>query len=543
MPYTPDPADITQPVITVDASTAAAEFRALKSFIKNRTHLSLLDPVFGVVGDDVADDSAGVQAFFNALALNPGGCGFIPKAPVRYFIGATPILAVKGNNFNLLGESPFGSAFRYTGVGAAFRNDGVTVRQYVKFCNISVKTTADNAIGMDVSYFKNGGVYYCGFDIPGNNTRGIYALGNSSLAAPYYLVLDENHIASDNYLGLTTGSIGVLFDRAIVGGQWQGPNANLISNGRISGCNESIVIMKGVGNRVLNVNSELADLNHIRFGQATAALSAIDDSGIVTAATTFELTDNTKAWTPGQFINGAVRVDDGAGGVYWRPVVTNTATKLTILWDWLNIPVAGWSYRVYASQGEFNQVTHEYIEGAASLNPNFFTAAGPVQGNSVDVKQIASLGTGKLINVDTYWPRTDSYKVGNRGMHMVPINFIATGIAAGAVEVAMTVVGEGAFTQKLLPGTWSVGAISLQASTPVLAGTLTVTAYDEAVAMPIQASLNSVKSLVDQQYVAPTVASSAFAESHRLSLKYTTSGGFLPAGTLNLAGTAWVYIP
>lgn len=33
MPYTPDPADITQPTIDVDASTAAAEFRALKAFI------------------------------------------------------------------------------------------------------------------------------------------------------------------------------------------------------------------------------------------------------------------------------------------------------------------------------------------------------------------------------------------------------------------------------------------------------------------------------------------------------------------------------
>lgn len=35
MPYTPDPEDFTQPVGTVKASTAAAEFRALKEYIQD----------------------------------------------------------------------------------------------------------------------------------------------------------------------------------------------------------------------------------------------------------------------------------------------------------------------------------------------------------------------------------------------------------------------------------------------------------------------------------------------------------------------------
>lgn len=67
--------------------------------------VNLLDPQFGVKGDGVTDDSAGIQAAINyVLALPNGGRLYAPAPPIAYLVNTPPAIAKTTKAFRFFGD-------------------------------------------------------------------------------------------------------------------------------------------------------------------------------------------------------------------------------------------------------------------------------------------------------------------------------------------------------------------------------------------------------------------------------------------------------
>ena len=73
------------------------------------------------------------------------------------------------------------------------------------------------------------------------------------------------------------------------------------------------------------------------------------DAGIATSGASTTITDSTKSWSVNRWANYAVRILDGTGAGQVRPIVSNTATVITIVGSWTTNPD---STSVYAIQGD-----------------------------------------------------------------------------------------------------------------------------------------------------------------------------------------------
>jgi hypothetical protein len=73
------------------------------------------------------------------------------------------------------------------------------------------------------------------------------------------------------------------------------------------------------------------------------------DAGTATAGAASTLTDSTKAWATNRWANYAVRILAGTGAGQVRPIVSNTATALTVVGTWQTNPD---NTSVYAIQGD-----------------------------------------------------------------------------------------------------------------------------------------------------------------------------------------------
>lgn len=77
------------------------------------------------------------------------------------------------------------------------------------------------------------------------------------------------------------------------------------------------------------------------------------DAGVATSGAASTLTDSTKSWTTNQYANYAVRIIAGTGIGQIKPIVSNTATALTVLGTWATNPD---STSVYQIQGDPDKV-------------------------------------------------------------------------------------------------------------------------------------------------------------------------------------------
>lgn len=101
MPYTPDPTDGAAPLITVDASTAAAEFRALKTYLQTLVTGSLqaAKPAFSAYLTGNAVNVTGDGTLYTLITytercdigsnFNAGTGVFTAPITGRYLLGAT----------------------------------------------------------------------------------------------------------------------------------------------------------------------------------------------------------------------------------------------------------------------------------------------------------------------------------------------------------------------------------------------------------------------------------------------------------------------
>lgn len=87
MPYTPDPLDVTNPLDTVDISTAAAEFRALKVYLQ--TIIAGIPQVSKSADYTMVLGDGGKHIFHPATDNNPRTFTIPANAAVAYPIGTT----------------------------------------------------------------------------------------------------------------------------------------------------------------------------------------------------------------------------------------------------------------------------------------------------------------------------------------------------------------------------------------------------------------------------------------------------------------------
>lgn len=84
------------------------------------------------------------------------------------------------------------------------------------------------------------------------------------------------------------------------------------------------------------------------------------DAGVATSGAASTLTDSTKSWTTNDWTNSAVRIVAGTGVGQIKPIISNTATALTILGTWTTNPD---STSVYQIQGDPDKV---YVNAAGT---------------------------------------------------------------------------------------------------------------------------------------------------------------------------------
>ena len=87
------------------------------------------------------------------------------------------------------------------------------------------------------------------------------------------------------------------------------------------------------------------------------------DAGTATSGAASTLTDSTKAWATNRWANYAVRILSGTGAGQIKPIVSNTATALTVVGTWEVNPDAT---SVYAIQGDPDKAVM-FLGGIASV--------------------------------------------------------------------------------------------------------------------------------------------------------------------------------
>lgn len=87
------------------------------------------------------------------------------------------------------------------------------------------------------------------------------------------------------------------------------------------------------------------------------------DAGTATSGAASTLTDSTKSWATNRWANYAVRILAGTGAGQVRPIVSNTATALTVVRPWATNPD---STSVYAIQGDPDKL-FLWVGGLASV--------------------------------------------------------------------------------------------------------------------------------------------------------------------------------
>jgi hypothetical protein len=92
------------------------------------------------------------------------------------------------------------------------------------------------------------------------------------------------------------------------------------------------------------------------------------DSGTATSATTTTLVDNTKNWPINRFKNYAIRITSGTGAGQVMPILSNTATTITLAKPWLVTPD---STSVYNFQGDGDKIYIMLGGQAATLIHNY----------------------------------------------------------------------------------------------------------------------------------------------------------------------------
>jgi hypothetical protein len=180
-------------------------------------------------------------------------------------------------------------------------------------------------------------------------------LYSSAAATPFYTV-QQYDIATDTWYIRTANTLGVSAVGTDGTCERTTENASVWARGKATGGTVNTLIdtgknwvvdqwvgyyvriFSGTGeNQLRVVSANTANtLTWVTAGTApdTTSYYLIDgfDSGTPTSATSSSITDSTKAWTVNRWTNYSVRITSGTGKGQVIPIVSNTATALTLLY-------------------------------------------------------------------------------------------------------------------------------------------------------------------------------------------------------------------
>jgi hypothetical protein len=417
---------------------------------------------YGAYGDGTHDDTAAIQA-----ALNCGRFVYLPAGTYK----VSSSLQVKASGQRIYGDGRDGqSVISWSGStnDTVIENSDTTVRLHVKMQDFDITFNSDGCTAIDIQHFSNATIQQLALTIYGNNTRGIYGIGRSSGDRPYYNKIDQVDIASNNIGGVTSGSVCYYFDRVLVSENYNGPNANRVSQGRCYGADYLARVLDSNGGNFDKVVGESIKVAHYDFGSSTADKSGTASSGTINTLVTSGLTSSV-------YNGGACKITGGTGSGQIRNIDSNNTTTVTVFPYWRVVPDATSTFELYINQGSGNVIRDPYCEGDAPSNPTFLRLRPGVAQTVLDGGTIGSLGTGVIINDEC--PRRDDRFTPNTWGPLVPITFYLLDLAASQTNLAIKPVGWTRDNlQTVFP--WAIRAIDSNLSGVIVAGSAQISVTD-----------------------------------------------------------------
>jgi len=493
---------------------------------------------YGAIGDGISDDTAAIQA-----ALNCQREIYLPAGTYK----VTSSLQFKGDGQVLYGDGRYGQTIVNWGGGTndvVIENNGTTLRNNITIRDFRIElnggTGKDGCIAIDFSHFDYSSFERLVLVVYGNTTRGVYGIGRTTGDRPYYNQFKQIDCFSNNINGGTTNSVAYYLDRVLVSNfNYNGPNANRFSGGRISGFDTMVKMIDGNGNVFRELIGESMKTAHYDFG------ATFDDSGTATAGAINTLTDSGKSWAANQFVGGAVEITGGTGSGQFREILSNTSTAITVNPYWRTLPDATSTYRVYSNHGQGNVIVDAYAEGDAPSNPSFLVLRPGVQKTMIRGGEISSLGSGLAINA-SLTHLNDKFQPGNWS-DLIPITFFSDNLAASQTNLVLGIPGQ-VVSEILLPGSWHVHSANIRCSAAITAGSaqLWVTADGTKINSTADVLLNSSNTFnatgaIRQDIFSPSLIVNS-SPAKRIGMVVTTDAGWLPAGTNDLYITLFVQI-
>lgn len=323
---------------------------------------------FGAVWDNVADDTAAIQAAIDSTAgpievRLPPGTGKI-----------TGTIYLRRDGVRIVGAGCAVTNVRYvnTAGGIVFSGDTNTTSSQNEYADCALldftvvrsdndfaaAAKTDPSVVVDLTSFS-----YSHFNIGAQTVRAnaciYYGQGNAG-TAPYF-----NHIETKSgWFGGTDKTQTAIRFR---GGAWtggsSGPNANMI--GPVTrAASLSIVADIGVGqgNLFSQISGESIADAFIRLG-GNAAVQTGTSTGSNGAIT---LKDTGKSWATNAYVGGAVKITSGTGSGQVRRIASNSATELKLSSAWAAIPDNTSGYAIYENRCSDNKFINVRQEGSGT---------------------------------------------------------------------------------------------------------------------------------------------------------------------------------
>lgn len=355
---------------------------------------------FGAVGDDVADDTAAIQA-----AIDSSASGLTVYLPAGVY-KITDTILLKRGSVRLVGDGFGVTRIHYVNAAGGIAVSGDSAKtaslNAYSYCGIegitfgpasSNATEAANApdIYIDITSFS-----YSTFDVVIQNLRTngvcIYGQGNAG-TSPYYNRI-SGYLFGGDIGGTNYTQTGIKFAQGAWAGGSNGPNANIIKGiGRAAALDILIDLQAGTGNMFSEISGESINTAYWRLNFNSAV-----DSGTSTGSNTAAvLNDTGQTWTTNEYVNDAVKITGGTGAGQVRMIASNNATQLSVRDAWAVIPDNTSTYEIYEGKTVGNIWTLGRAEGSASLNPDFVQAYPGTDKIRMFANEVQSLGTGLFV--------------------------------------------------------------------------------------------------------------------------------------------------
>ena len=356
---------------------------------------------FGAVGDDIADDTAAIQA-----AIDSSASGLTVYLPAGVY-KITDTILFKRNRVRLVGDGFGITRIHYVNASGGIAVSGDSAKtaslNAYSYCGIegisfgpasTNATEAANApeIVLDITSFS-----YSTFDVAVQTLRTngvcIYGQGNAG-TSPYYNRISGYLFGGDGALGTNYTQTGIKFAQGAWAGGSNGPNANIVKGiGRAAALDILIDLQAGTGNMFSEISGESINTAYWRLNFNSAV-----DSGTSTGSNTaVAFFDTGKSWAVNQYANDAVKITGGTGAGQVRMIASNTATQLSVRDAWAVLPDNTSTYEIYEGKAQGNTWTLGRAEGLASLNPDFVQAYPGADKHRMFANEVQSLGTGLFV--------------------------------------------------------------------------------------------------------------------------------------------------